>query len=95
MRRWPTCSTGWTTHLRSLDRTRAAAEAQAAGARVSALMLAALPVAGVGLGFAVGIDPFAVLLHTPLGAACLGGAVLLQVAGLAWAARLTRLEVST
>ena len=39
--------------------------------------------------------PFAVLLHTPLGAACLAGAVLLQVAGLAWAARLTRLEVST
>jgi tight adherence protein B len=83
------------THLRVVDRTRAAAEAQAAGARMSALLLAALPVAGIGLGFAVGIDPFAVLLHTPLGVACLAGAVLLQVGGLAWAARLTRLEVST
>ena len=82
-------------HLRAVDRTRAAAEAQAAGARMSALLLAALPVAGVGLGFAVGIDPLAVLLHTSLGAACLAGAVLLQVGGLAWAARLTRLEVST
>ena len=37
-------------HLRAVDRARAAAEAQAAGARVSALLLAGLPVAGVGLG---------------------------------------------
>lgn len=82
-------------HLRAIDRARAAAEAQAAGARASALMLAAMPVAGVGLGYAIGTDPFDVLLHTPLGAACLAGAVVLQISGLAWSARLSRLEVST
>jgi len=81
------------THLRAADRARATASAQAAGARASALLLAAMPVAGVGLGFAVGVDSIAVLLHTPLGAACLGGAVLLQLGGLAWAGRLARVEV--
>jgi tight adherence protein B len=82
------------THLRAADRARATASAQAAGARASALLLAAMPVAGVGLGFAVGVDSVAVLLHTPLGAACLGGAVLLQLGGLAWAGRLARVEVA-
>jgi tight adherence protein B len=81
-------------HLRAADRARATASAQAAGARASALLLAAMPVAGVGLGFAVGVDSIAVLLRTPLGAACLGGAVLLQLGGLAWADRLARVEVS-
>lgn len=81
-------------HLRAMDRARAAAEAQAAGARASALMLAAMPVAGVGLGYAIGTDPFDVLLHTPLGTACLAGAVVLQISGVAWSVRLSRLEVS-
>jgi tight adherence protein B len=83
------------THLRAADRARATASAQAAGARASALLLAAMPVAGVGLGFAVGVDSVAVLLRTPLGGACLGGAVLLQLGGLAWADRLARVEVPT
>ncbi|HLT11006.1 MAG TPA: hypothetical protein VK028_09390 [Micromonosporaceae bacterium] len=82
-------------HLRAMDRARAAAEAQAAGARASALMLAAMPAAGVGLGYAIGTDPFDVLLHTPLGAACLAGAVVLQISGLAWSVRLSRIEAST
>jgi tight adherence protein B len=80
-------------HLRAVDRARAAASAQAAGARVSALLLAAMPVAGVGLSGVIGIDPAPVLLRTRLGAACLCGAVALQLAGLAWAVRLGRVEV--
>jgi tight adherence protein B len=82
-------------HLRAVDRARASASAQAAGARVSALLLAAMPVAGAGLGGVLGVDPASVLLRTRLGAACLLGAVALQLSGLAWAARLSRIQVPT
>lgn len=82
------------THLRAAERARATAEAQAAGALASAGLLAVMPVAGAGLGVLVGLDPAQVLLRTPLGAACLCGAVLLQLAGLAWSARLSRVEVA-
>jgi tight adherence protein B len=80
-------------HLRAVDRAGAAAAAQAAGARASASLLAAMPVAGVGIGFVIGTDPLRVLLHTPLGAGCLAGAAILQLAGLAWASRLSTIEV--
>jgi tight adherence protein B len=80
-------------HLRAMDRARRGAQAQAAGAMASAALLAVLPVAGVGLGYLVGVDPAQVLLHTALGAGCLGTAVALQLAGLAWADRLSRVEV--
>lgn len=73
---------------RSTDRGLAAADAQAAGARATALLLAALPVGGIGLGYGIGVDPVAVLLHTPVGGACAVVAVALQVAGLFWAERL-------
>jgi tight adherence protein B len=76
--------------LRAALRLRATVTAQAAGARASAYLLAVLPLAGVGLGPLMGVSPAAVLLHTPLGAGCLLGAVALQLAGLAWAARLAR-----
>lgn len=81
-------------HLRAAERARATAEAQAAGAMASAALLAVMPVAGAGLGALVGLDPAQVLLHTPIGAACLCGAVILQLAGLAWSVRLSRVEVA-
>jgi len=81
--------------LRAADRVRATATAQLAGARASAWLLAAMPVAGIGLGHGIGADPLRVLLHTPLGAGCLLGAVALQLAGLAWADRLARIEVAS
>jgi tight adherence protein B len=73
---------------RGADRAKAAAAAQAAGAQATALLLAALPLAGIGLGYMIGADPLRVLLHTPLGAACAAGAVVLQCAGMLWADRL-------
>jgi tight adherence protein B len=82
-------------HLRALDRARVTAAAQAAGARVSALLLAAMPVAGTGLGGLLAVDPAPVLLRTRLGAACLLAAVALQLGGLAWVSRLSRTEVPT
>ncbi|MGA5304321.1 hypothetical protein ACPCHT_30705 [Nucisporomicrobium flavum] len=74
---------------RAADRARAAAVAQAAGAQATALLLAALPLGGIALGYFIGVDPLRVLLHTPIGAACATGAALLQGAGLTWAGRLT------
>ena len=73
---------------RAMDRSRAAAAAQAAGARATAWLLAALPLGGIALGYGIGVDPLRVLLHTPVGAACTTGALVLQLAGLAWADRL-------
>ncbi|MBL7260967.1 hypothetical protein JKJ07_42450 [Actinoplanes sp. LDG1-01] len=73
---------------RAADRAGASAKAQAAGAHATAMLLACLPVAGLGLGAAMGADPLRVLLHTPLGAACGLVAVGLQAGGLLWSERL-------
>ncbi|MFI6763358.1 type II secretion system F family protein [Micromonospora sp. NPDC050417] len=74
---------------RAMDRGLAAAAAQAAGARATAMLLAGLPLGGIALGYGIGVDPLAVLLRTPIGAACAIGAIVLQLAGLAWADRLS------
>jgi tight adherence protein B len=72
------------TDARARDRAHRAAAAQAAGSVATAWLLAGLPAGGIALGYAVGADPLAVLLHTPVGAACAIGAVALQLGGLAW-----------
>ncbi|MFI5894295.1 hypothetical protein ACIA5D_29760 [Actinoplanes sp. NPDC051513] len=74
---------------RAADRAADAAAAQSAGAQATALLLAGLPAGGIGLGIGIGADPVGVLLHTPVGAACAVGAVVLQSGGLIWADRLT------
>ncbi|MFC6018644.1 type II secretion system F family protein [Plantactinospora solaniradicis] len=74
---------------RAMDRGLAAAEAQAAGARATAWLLAGLPLGGIALGYGIGVDPLRILLYTPIGAACALGAIALQLAGLAWASRLS------
>jgi tight adherence protein B len=79
--------------LRTVERARAAVSAQTTGARATAALLALLPVAGVGLGYAMGARPGYALLHTPLGAACAVGALLLQCGGLIWTGRLCRAAV--
>ncbi|WP_018217148.1 type II secretion system F family protein [Salinispora vitiensis] len=74
---------------RAADRGRATAAAQAAGARATAWLLAALPIGGIALGYGIGVDPVAVLLHSAAGGSCAVLAVVLQVAGLFWTERLT------
>ncbi|GHF95925.1 type II secretion system F family protein [Streptomyces filamentosus] len=76
--------------LREQHERREALRAELAGAWATVAVLAALPVAGIGLGAALGAEPLRVLLHTPAGGACLllGGA--LEAAGLWWAARIVR-----
>ena len=78
--------------LRGLERVRLTAAAHAAGTRATAGLLAVLPLAGIGVGYGMGADPLRVLLHTSVGAGCVAVALLLQLAGLGWTARLTRLD---
>ncbi|GIE81233.1 hypothetical protein Aph02nite_71830 [Actinoplanes philippinensis] len=74
---------------RAAERSAKTAHAHASGTQTTAILLAALPLAGIALGHAIGADPVGVLLHTPLGAVCVAVALVLQFAGLKWAQRLT------
>lgn len=74
--------------LRAAEAQRRAVEAELAGPRATAGLLAVLPLAGVGLAAALGAHPVHVLLHTPLGLACLTGGLLLDGSGLLWTRRL-------
>jgi tight adherence protein B len=76
--------------LRAGQRLRLTVRAQTAGAQATSVLLAGLPVVGLALGASMGADPVDQLLHTPVGAGCGLGAVVLQCAGLAWTARLVR-----
>jgi tight adherence protein B len=63
-------------------------DAQLAAPRATARLLAALPAAGIALGMALGADPLGVLLHTPVGLACLTCGVALGAVGVLWVDRL-------
>ncbi|WP_367321674.1 type II secretion system F family protein [Streptomyces sp. HUAS ZL42] len=76
--------------LRTERDQRADLRAQLAGARSTAVMLAALPALGLLLGTALGADPLHVLLHTGPGLGCLLIGGLLEAAGLWWALRIVR-----
>ncbi|MET9955175.1 type II secretion system F family protein [Streptomyces sp. NPDC006339] len=64
--------------------------AQLAGAWATVAVLAVLPLAGLGLGAALGARPLWVLLHTPAGLGCLAVGGVLEALGLWWAARIVR-----
>jgi len=76
--------------LRADRRTREDVAAELAAPRISALMLAALPLVGLLLGTTMGADPFHVLLRTPLGNGCLVAGVALDLLGLWWTGRIVR-----
>jgi tight adherence protein B len=76
--------------LRGLERVRLSAAAHAAGTRATAGLLGVLPAAGIAVGYGMGGDPLRVLLRTPVGGGCALAALALQLAGLAWTARLSR-----
>ena len=64
-----------------------------AGPRASAALLAALPLVGLAMGSGIGADPWQVLTATGTGQVLLVAGVGLEVAGLAWSARLARRAV--
>jgi tight adherence protein B len=61
-----------------------------AGPRASAALLAGLPLLGLAMGGGIGADPWRVLTGTGPGQALLVIGVGLELAGLAWSARLAR-----
>ncbi len=76
--------------LRAQAAARRAVDAELAGPRATAGLLALLPLGGIGMAAALGADPLATLLHTPVGNVCLLAGVLLDLAGLAWTRALAR-----
>ncbi|MEU6662577.1 type II secretion system F family protein [Streptomyces sp. NPDC046821] len=76
--------------LRAERDQKADLQAQLAGSRSTAVMLAGLPVLGLLLGSALGAEPLRVLLHTGAGFGCLLVGGLLEGAGLWWALRIVR-----
>jgi tight adherence protein B len=74
--------------LRAAEGQRRAVDAELAGPRATAGLLAVLPVGGLALASALGADPLHVLLHTPVGMVCLVAGVGLDGLGLLWAGRL-------
>ncbi|WP_380286201.1 type II secretion system F family protein [Kitasatospora purpeofusca] len=97
---WEVASTGGSGLAAGLDGVaealrveRAFAEeiaAELAAPRTTIAVLAALPLAGLLLGAALGARPLEVLLHTPAGLACLVAGAALEALGLAWTARIVR-----
>ncbi len=75
-------------HHIALSRLDSAAEAQAAGIRLTGILLTLLPIAGLGLGHAMGVNPIGFLLGSEIGAVCVALAVGLQLTGFAWSDRL-------
>ncbi|MFD4907028.1 type II secretion system F family protein [Kitasatospora purpeofusca] len=64
--------------------------AELAAPRTTIAVLAALPLAGLLLGAALGARPLEVLLHTPAGLASLAVGAALEGLGLVWTARIVR-----
>jgi tight adherence protein B len=76
--------------LRADREQREDLRAQLAAPRSTVALLALLPVFGLVLGGGLGADPVGILLRTPAGLGCLAVGGLLEWAGLAWTARITR-----
>jgi tight adherence protein B len=82
------------TELLVQQEIRREVDGQLAGPRATARLLAVLPVAGVALGFALGVDVPHTLLSTVFGLACLGVGGTLALLGLLWVERLVTLDSS-
>jgi tight adherence protein B len=72
------------------DDAEAARQTALAGPKATVGLLTWLPLMGLGLGMALGVDPLAILVGTPLGIAALGAGAALTVSGRIWSARLVR-----
>jgi tight adherence protein B len=97
---WQVCQGAGTGLARAVERLAAAllaeqtcreeVEADLEGPRTSAMLLAGMPVFGLGLGAGLGGHPVHVLLRTPVGWACLALGTALELLGLWWTNRIVR-----
>lgn len=71
------------------ERFSARVDAEMAGARTTAAVLAGLPVLGIGLGQLIGADPLGFLLSGGVGGLLLVAGVMLACCGLLWSDRIT------
>jgi tight adherence protein B len=95
---WQVCSATGSSLAAAVDRLaealraeraqRLAVEAELAGPRATAVLLAVLPIAGIALAAGLGARPLHVLLHTGLGLGCLAAGVGLDLLGLWWTGRI-------
>jgi len=76
--------------LRGEHAQRRAVDAELAGPRATAALLAVLPAFGLALAAGLGADPLHVLLETPLGLGCLALGLALDGLGVLWTDRLVR-----
>ncbi|MEZ5118012.1 MAG: type II secretion system F family protein [Candidatus Nanopelagicales bacterium] len=73
---------------RAAEEVRSQLEAQLAGPRATARMLATLPLIGVGMGMLLGADPVGWLVGTAAGRGCLAAGLGLTALGMAWTGRI-------
>lgn len=70
------------------DDADAARQTALAGPKATVRLLTWLPVIGLVLGMALGVDPISILLGTPWGLAALAAGIALTVTGRVWSAKL-------
>ncbi len=80
--------TRFASQLEVEDDADAARQTALVGPKATVSLLTWLPLMGLGLGIALGVDPLAILLGTPLGLAALAAGIALTVAGRVWSAKL-------
>jgi tight adherence protein B len=82
--------TRFAAQLEAEDDAEAARQTALAGPRATVRLLSWLPILGLGLGMALGVDPMNILLGEPAGIAALAAGFILTAAGRIWSARLVR-----
>ncbi|MFK0039556.1 hypothetical protein ACIQTW_06910 [Paenarthrobacter sp. NPDC090517] len=80
--------TRFAAQLEAEEDSEAARQTALAGPKATVRLLSWLPVFGLGLGMALGVDPLGILLNNFLGVATFAAGLLLTVAGRMWSSRL-------
>ncbi|MDI2036521.1 type II secretion system F family protein [Paenarthrobacter nitroguajacolicus] len=80
--------TRFAAQLEAEEDAEAARQTALAGPKATVRLLSWLPVFGLVLGMALGVDPLGILLNNPWGVATFAAGLLLTVAGRIWSSRL-------